>query len=271
MTTHHRPLTLLSITLAITLASAAQNAPAGLVASLAPTGTLRGAFLDGNPVLGRVDKQTGAVTGPVAEIVKELARRIGVPYALIPTAGARKIIEDLQAQTADLGFMAYNAGRANDADFSTPWLLMPNTYIVTSGSPITKVSDADRSGVRIGAVKNDTQDVFLSANLKNTRVERLDAMPPPAELEGLLLNGKFDAFAANRQRLIEVADRFPKLRVASDDFFVAGQAIALAKGDPARLESLNRLLDEILATDVVKSAIERAGLRGVDAAKPRTR
>jgi polar amino acid transport system substrate-binding protein len=241
---------------------------AGQTATLVPTGTLRAAFLGDNPVLGRVDAKTGAVTGPVADLVKELARRLGVPYKLIPAAGARDVISRLQAHTADLGFMAYNASRANDVDFSAPWLLMPNSYIVRADSPIHTVADADRPGVNITAVKNDTQDVYLSAHLKNNHVNTVPAMPPLDELASLLLTGKIDAFAANRQRLMEAAARFPKLRVLSDNYFVAGQAVALAKGNPSRLGALNKLLGEVLATDFVKDSIDRAGLQGVEAAQP---
>src|SRR6476646_4948499 len=43
-----------------------------LAADLAPTGTLRATFLGDNPVQGTVDPTTGAVSGPVADIVKEL-------------------------------------------------------------------------------------------------------------------------------------------------------------------------------------------------------
>jgi hypothetical protein len=32
--------------------------------NLAPTGTLRASFIENNPVQGRVDAKTGAVTGP---------------------------------------------------------------------------------------------------------------------------------------------------------------------------------------------------------------
>ena len=244
------------------------SAQSSLAPMLAPTGTLRAAFLGDNPVLGRVDAQTGAVTGPVADLVQELARRLGVPYALIPSSGARDIITRLQNHTADIGFMAYNAGRAADVDFSPPWLLMPNSYVVRADSPLQKVDDADRAGINIAAVKNDTQDVYLSAHLKNTRVNAVPAMPSPAEIESLLTAGKVDAFAANRQRLLEVAGRFPQLRVLPDDYFVAGQAIAIAKGDAAHIEAVNRLLDSILATPLVKTSIDHAGLHGVDAAKP---
>lgn len=244
---------------------------AGQTAALAPTGTLRAAFLRDNPVLGRVDPKTGAVVGPVADLVKELARRLGVPYTLIPAAGARDVIARLQAHTADLGFMAYNAGRANEVDFSSPWLLMPNSYIVRADSPLKVVADADRPGVNITAVKNDTQDVYLSSHLKKNHVNTVAAMPSLEELANLLVEGKVDAFAANRQRLMEAASRFPKLRVLSDNYFVAGQAVALAKADPpdpSRLGALNRLLGEVLATDFVKASIDRAGLQGVDPAQP---
>jgi polar amino acid transport system substrate-binding protein len=252
---------LFSVTLACT----------GQTAALVPTGTLRAAFLGDNPVLGRVDAKSEAVTGPVADLVKELARRLGVPYTLIPAAGARDVIGRLQAHSADLGFMAYNAGRANDVDFSSPWLLMPNSYIVRADSPLQAVADADRPHVNITAVKGDTQDVYLSAHLKNNHVNTVPAMPSLDELARLLLEGKIDAFAANRQRLMEAAVRFPKLRVLSDNYFVAGQAIALAKGnppDPSRLAALNLLLEEVLASGFVKESIDRAGLQGVDAAPP---
>jgi polar amino acid transport system substrate-binding protein len=246
-------------------ATAAENT---LASSLAPTGTLRAAFLGDNPSLGRVDRQAGTVTGPVADIVKELARRIGVPYTLIPATDARDIISRMKAHTADLGFMAYNAGRAADVDFSSPWLLMPNSYIVRADSPLQKVADADREGIHIAAVKNDTQDVYLSAHLKNNRVDAVPAMPPPDEMESLLVSGKVDAFAANRQRIMEIVNRHPKLRVLPDNFFVAGQAIAVPKGNPSTLEGLNQMLAEILGSSFVKDSINRAGLQGVDAAPP---
>lgn len=247
----------------------AQTSVYSMAGMLAPTGTLRAAFLGDNPALGRVDPKSGTVTGPVADFVKELARRLGVAYTLYPASGTPEIIGRLNAQTSDLGFFAYNAKRAMDVDFTPAWLLMPNSYIVRADSPIQKVADADRAGVRISAVKNDTQDVYLSANLKNTRVDAIPAMPTAEEIEKMLTEGKLDAFAANRQRLVEFAARYPNLRVVADDYFVAGQAVAVVKGDHARLEALDKLLDEVLATSVVKDSIERAGLHGVNAASPK--
>ena len=237
--------------------------------ALAFLGTLRAAFLGDNPVLGQVDAKTGAVARAGGGSCEKAGPADGgYAYTLVPAAGARDIIIRLQAHTADLGFMAYNAGRAADVDFSAPWLLMPNSYIVRGDSPLQKVADADAAGVHILAVKNDTQDVYLSAHLKNNQVDTVPAMPALEEIESMLLSGKMDAFAANRQRLMEAAARYPKLRVLSDNYFVAGQAVALAKGDAARLGELNKMLGEVLGSGLVKTSIERAGLLGVDAAPP---
>jgi polar amino acid transport system substrate-binding protein len=251
--------------LSLTALSSYAQTPA---ARIAPTGTLRAAFLGENPALGKVDAKTGAITGPVADFVKDFARRLGVPYQLIPSHSTPDVIVHLKAGTADIGFFAYNAGRAKEVDFTPAWLLMPNSYIVRADSPIAKVADADRAGTHIQAVKGDTQDVYLSNNLKNTKVDAVVAMPSGEELEKLLREGKLDAFAANRQRLVQIADQFPTLRVVADDYFVAAQSIAITKGDPARLQAIEKLLNEILATSVVKDSIERAGLRGVNAAQP---
>jgi polar amino acid transport system substrate-binding protein len=246
-------------------------APLAAQNPLAPTGTLRAAFLGDNPSLGRVDRATGTVTGPVAEVVKELARRLGLPYKLIPVPNARVVAESVLNHSADMGFMAYNAGRAKEVDFSEPWLLMPNTYLVRADSAIRKVDDADRAGVRIIAAKNDTQDVYLSAHLKNTAVTPVPKVPETEEVKSLLLGGKTDALAANRQRLVEIAGGDNRLRIVADDFYVAGQAIAITKGDASRIATLNKLVEDILKTDTVKAAIDRAGLRGVYPAKPKGR
>src|SRR5207249_10246965 len=85
--------------------------------TLAPTGTLRAIFLGGNPVQGRVDPKTGEATGPVPDLVRELARRLGVPYNIISAPDAHVIFDALKDHTADIGFPAYHPARAREADF----------------------------------------------------------------------------------------------------------------------------------------------------------
>src|SRR5262245_37601076 len=90
-------------------------------ATLAPTGTLRAVFLGDNPVQGRVDRQSGAATGPVPDLVRELARRLGVPTAIIPAPDAARVIGALKDHTADIGFLAFDETRAREVDFGAPY------------------------------------------------------------------------------------------------------------------------------------------------------
>ncbi len=147
---------------------------ASLMASdLAPTGTLRATFLGANPVQGHVDAQTGAITGPVADIVKEMARKLGVPYTITPASGAAGVIALIKAHKADIGFLAYDEARAKEVDFAGSYALMYNTYVVAADSPIKTAADADRPGVKIGAVRGQTQELYLSANIKQGEVKDL--------------------------------------------------------------------------------------------------
>src|SRR5579864_6790377 len=97
---------------------------------LAPTGTLRVTFLGGNSVQARVDAKTGEVTGPVADITRELARRLGVPYQIKPSMGVRGVLDAITMHTADLGFLAFDATRAAEVDFSETYELAYNTFAV---------------------------------------------------------------------------------------------------------------------------------------------
>jgi hypothetical protein len=64
------------------LALSAHSSVADAKELLAPTGTLPATLLGGNPVQGRIDAASGAVTGPVADLVQELSRRLGVPFRI---------------------------------------------------------------------------------------------------------------------------------------------------------------------------------------------
>jgi polar amino acid transport system substrate-binding protein len=248
------------------LLTAALMTRLAVAADLAPTGTLRAAWLGLNPVQGRVDPATGKTTGVVADLAGEMARRLNVPLALIAAPDAGQVIAHLKDGSADIGFLAFDAARAAQVDFSGSYELMFNAYVVGASSPLRKSADADRAGVRIGAVRGQTQELFLSANVKNGAVRVFQTMPGQADLEKLLLGGELDAFGVNRQRAEEAAAASAgKLRAMPDNFLVVEQAIVVNKGDAAKLTQVNAILAELRANGFVKAAVDRSRVTGVAA------
>jgi len=236
---------------------------------LAPTGTLRAVFLQTNPVQGRVDSKTGAVSGPAVDLTRELGRQLGVPVSIVGVPGARPLIDSVKNHTADIGFLAFDPTRATDVDFSQVYALSWSSYIVPVNSPLHAVADADRNGIRIGAATGDSPELYLSRNLKNAELKRYPS-PPAEDVLRMLAAGEFDAWAANRQRLIEMAASNPNLRVLPDNYFAVQQAIVVPKGDRTVIENINRFLNDARASGLIRKAIDKAGLSGsVDVAPAR--
>ena len=238
-------------------------------ADLAPTGTLRGAFLGRNPVQAVMVPATREYAGPVPDMLKEFAKELGVPYRLIPSENAQAVMDAVNGHTADIGFLAYDEARARTVDFSTPFYLMFNAYLVRADSSFHRSADIDKTGVKVGATTGQTQQLFLSETLKNAKVVLMKETPPDSEMARMFMSGEIDAFGQNRERSEAAAAKFPGLRVLDDNFSDVGQAIVVAKGDKSQLVHLNRMINEAISSGMVKSSLERAKLAGVGVAPAR--
>ena len=175
------------------------------------------------------------------------------------------MLDSVKMHTADIGLLAYDATRASEVDFTETYELAYNSYVVRRDSPLQKIADADRPGIRIAARKGDSGDLFLSRTLKQAELKSI----PNLEVEQahrMLAASEIDAFATNRQRLVEDSARFPDLRVLSDNFFAVEQALIVPKGEAARIAYLNRFIDDLRASGFLQAAIERARLSGVEVA-----
>jgi len=234
---------------------------------LLPTGTLRATFIAGNPVQAVTDAKTGEVSAPAADLGRELARRLGVPFAINGVPGVQPVIDSVKDGAADIGFVAFDPVRAAQVDFSQSYSLAQNTYLVLENSPIGAVADVDRPGVRIGVGLNDAGDYFLTRTLKHAELKRNAGGNLDTAL-AMLKTGEIDAYAANRQRLTAFAVGQPGVRIVPDNFYGVEQAIVVAKGNARLLAEVDRLIADARASGFTAAAIERAGLAGVDVAPP---
>ena len=182
------------------------------------------------------------------------------------------IVRENSHNTADIGFLAYDPARAREADFGAAFEVMFNSYLVRSDSPIKKSADVDRTGVKVAAVKGQTQELFVSSHLKKAKVRVFQTMPPQGEVERLLGSGEVDVFAINRQRSLDAqAASGSKLRALSDSFLEVEQCFVVEKGARAKLDAIEKFVAELRSSGFIKVSIDRAKLAGVDVASGKKR
>jgi polar amino acid transport system substrate-binding protein len=165
-----------------------------------------------------------------------------VTATLLPEPNPAAVIARVKAHQADIGFLAYEAARATQVEFSDPYALVASAYLVRADSRMAITADVDRAGVTIGAAKGQSQEIFVSEHIKQARIEVLAETPAHDALIAMLTSGKIDAFAANRQRMEDAAHTSSRVRVLPDNFLMIGQAIVVEKGEAAHLQEVNRFV-----------------------------
>jgi polar amino acid transport system substrate-binding protein len=230
---------------------------------LAPTGKLRAGLYPGTPTSIIKDPVSGEPKGVGYDLGTELARRLGVPFEPIVFARNAEVLDAVKTGKVDVAFTNATAARAKDKDFTAPYLEIELGYLVPAGSPISTLAAVDRPGVRVGVTEGSTSDGQLSRELRNAVVVRTPTVKGGTEM---LAQRKIDVFATNKATLFEMSDELPGSRVLAGRWGVEQHAIALPKGRDAGMPFARQFAEEAKSGGLVRSAVERAGLRGTVAA-----
>jgi polar amino acid transport system substrate-binding protein len=184
-----------------------------------------------------------------------------VPFEPVSYAAVPAVIGGAKSGEWDVALMGINAERATAMDFSAPYMEVEQGYLVRAGVSIATASDVDKAGIRIGVLEKAGADVHLSRTLKNAVLVRTTSV---AELYALLAAGKADVIAATKTALFAGAKNQPGSRVLDGRILVEPIGMGVPKGrDTAAAVYVGKFVEEAKAEGLVKSAIERAGLRGV--------
>ena len=238
---------------------------------LAPGGTLRAAYIVSNVAQARLDPATGAITGVVADITRELGRRAGVPTTITPLPTAAAVLEAVRTNAADIGFVAPNPERTGVVLYSQTYMLVQQSALVRADSPLHSVRELDQPGQIIGINTDDSVGVWLQQRLT---AGRLRATPDYTLRDAVqwLQDGTVVAFAGGRQRLASGTQNVRGLRLLDDNFYGVPQAIAVPLDRTDRSQLVNAALEELrangfLADSVARSRVEGLTVAPVDAPK----
>ena len=227
---------------------------------LAPGGTLRAGINLGNPVLaqGTPDRPRGVTV----DLARELAKRLGTPLEMSAFDAAGKTFEALKAGKLDLIFLAIEPVRAAEIEFTPPYVLIEGVYLVPRDSPLKRVEDADRKGVRIGVNRNSAYDLFLTRTLKNAELVR-----GPSGIE-LFEREKLEAAAGVKQPLAAYAKAHPETRLIDGRFMEIRQAMGVPKGRLAAARYLRSFIEEMKGSGFVAEALKRSNQPDAAVAPP---
>ena len=113
----------------------------------------------------------GHGTGKViVAIAQALGTQLGVKLELVGHPSPPKLIECLQAQACDAGFLGFVPGRTGDVGFTPPYIMVPFTLMVPASSSIRNIADVDKAGIRIAAVRNHASTLALRRVVKRAEI-----------------------------------------------------------------------------------------------------
>jgi polar amino acid transport system substrate-binding protein len=245
----------------------AQQATDQRVADLVGAGKLRAGVGVVAPHWAVKDPQTGELRGVSVDVARALATRLGIQLVTVEYPSPPAVLDGLKIGAWDVGLLAIDPSRATLVDFSPPYLQIDATYLVPDSSSIRSVTDADQPGIRIAVTSKSVEEIVLSRLLKRAELRPVDTIPAGFDL---LRAGNADVLAAPRPALLPLSARLPGSRVLQDRFHAAFGAMAVPKGQSARLAYIAEFIEEAKASGLVRQAIERAGVRGVQVAPPGT-
>ncbi len=225
---------------------------------LAPTGTLRAGINLGNILLVTGETPQGEPDGVSPGMARALADRLGVPVTLVPLASPGEVADAI-GREVDVGLIAAEPTRAETITFAPPYVEIEATYLVPAGSPLERIEDVDREGVRIAVSDRSAYDLYLTRTLKHAELHRARGLAGALKL---FTEEDLEALAGLRPALIENAEGLPGARVLEGRYTTVQQAIGTAPENAAGAAFLKDFVAEAIGSGLVARLIERHGVTG---------
>src|SRR5262249_35668484 len=136
------------------------SVPPAARSDLAPTGKLRVGLILSNQVLVSKDPQTGELRGVTVVLGKALAQRLGIPFEAVGYSNPPALVQSFGRSEWAVAFLAFDPARAQDVDFSPPYMVVDNTYLVPPASKVESVEAVDRPGLKVAVPDRSAPDLF---------------------------------------------------------------------------------------------------------------
>ncbi len=228
-----------------------------IVSELAPSGTLRAGINMANILLVTGSTSAGEPTGVAPDMARAIADRLGVAVSYMPFASPGEVADAVSSDAWDIALIAAEPARAESIAFSTAYVEVEATYLVSASSSFHLVEDVDHPGMRIAVSAGTAYDLYLTRSLKHAELQRAKGQAGAVDL---FITEKLDALAGLRPALNRQVEALPGTRILEGRFTAVQQAIGTKPGNLAAAAFLQEFVAKAKASGLVARLIERHGV-----------
>lgn len=246
-----------SAALLATPAAAAQGAE--VQGTLAPTGALRVGVYRGSPSSVIEGATPDDAKGVGFDLGRALAARLGVPFRAVVFPANDGLLAAVASGDVDVTFTNETAERARSMDFSETFMDVEKSFLVPSGSPLSRLPDFERPGLHVGVSQGSSTAAELKPLYPGLVIEPVATLKLAGDL---LASHAIDAFATNDAILSQMSDGLPGSHVVPGRWGMEHFGAAIPRGRQGAMPFLREFMAQAIADGTVAKAIQRAGLRG---------
>lgn len=229
-----------------------------------PCGVLRASINTGNPILARIDPESGQPYGVSVDLATKLAHSLDVELKLVVFDAAGKSVQAVTDERADVGFFAIDPLRGEGISFTLPYVLIEGAYLVSEASELQNLSEVDQLGIRVVVGKGSAYDLYLTRELKHAQIVRAPTSPTVVDT---YIDLNLDVAAGVKQQLEADAARLGGLRLLPGCFMLIQQAMGMPIGRSREAAIfLSDFVEKMKASGFVAESLKRHNVKGATVA-----
>ncbi|MDB5597317.1 MAG: transporter substrate-binding protein [Hyphomicrobiales bacterium] len=230
---------------------------------LAPSGVLRAGINMSNFLLVSERSKDGGPAGVSPDMAAAIANSLGLAIEYVPYPNPGVLADAAGKNEWDIALIGAEPQRAEVIAFTPAYSEIEATYLVPAGSPLRALDDVDVKGVRIAVAERTAYGLWLERNIRNAE------LVPASGLDGSLnafRDGKLDALAGLRPRLITDVQSMPGARLLEGRFMAVQQAVGVPRTKAAAVDWLNDFVEAARTQGFVAQLIGKFGVSGLSVA-----
>jgi polar amino acid transport system substrate-binding protein len=229
---------------------------------LAPTGQLRAGINFGNPLYTTRDAATGDPRGVALDVMRELARQLGVPLRLVLHPAPGDVAEAADKDTWDVAVLAIEPARAEKITLTPPMTEIEASYVVRNGSPLRDAAEVDKAGIRVAAPARAGYELYLARTLKAATLVRTASFEDSIEA---LNDGRADVLSGLRPALLESMHLVRDGRLLDGRFMTVNHGLGIPRGRDVGAAWLATFVMDLRSSGFLARSIASHQVIGLDA------